>query len=83
MMGFYKNFLTKNKAVGVVQPSATVGQEEVTAAPTVQKTGREKIEEKLAELKAKQERQAQIERDRKQDPDYDDDPFSVKMKTKV
>ena len=47
-------------------------------------TAREKIEDKLAQLKERQEKKREEERRQKtQDPDYDDDPFNVKKANKV
>ena len=73
MMGFYRNFMTKNTAVGGSAPVED-GQQAV-----VQKTTRDKIEDKLKELKDRQEAKVQDEKRRKQDDrDYDDDPFKLK-----
>jgi hypothetical protein len=56
MMGFYKNLLTKNKAVVGSNPTpAQTQQPDVQGQP--QMSAREKIEDKLAQLKAKQEEQ--------------------------
>jgi hypothetical protein len=54
MMGFYKNLLTKNKAV--VGSNLTPAQTQQPDAQP-QMSAREKIEDKLAQLKARQEEQ--------------------------
>ena len=41
-------------------------------------TAREKIEDKLAQLKARQEEQKKKQKTQNEDPDYDDDPFNLK-----
>ena len=65
--------MTKNTAVGGSAPVED-GQQAV-----VQKTTRDKIEDKLKELKDRQEAKVQDEKRRKQDDrDYDDDPFKLK-----